>query len=424
MKQFKKILMLLLCTSFIMILSSCSFFSDKDLEINNKYNTKTTIETDLDGIYAQGVKGVETDKVANTLCFKNINYSENSVITNTYKTGGENENGFNVNGGNDYEATTSGNNYDLYVPNSASKTEKHVVILFIHGGAWVSGFKTDVNQYIYKFAEKGYIAATIKYTLLKREGEDTSLSIFRNLDEIDQCIKSIKKALIDLDFDTTKTELVVGGASSGAHLAMLYTYSRGDKSVLPIKFIIDAVGPVDLKEDSWKKFINPSEAVLSAGLGKDAIETQRTNGNLKELKVSGEDYYWNQYQTMRITLGFCGYPYPLSRAKETTDENEEEILYPNVASNSMTRVGGGEDLLSVTYWINSNKYPIICAYAGKDSIVGIAQYAKLEAKLLEYDIEHEYFYFKYNDHTEITEDEETYNNLINKIDEWCKKDTI
>ena len=90
----------------------------------------------------------------------------------------------------------------------------------------------------------------------------------------------------------------------------------------------------------------------------------------------------------------------------------------------MTKANGGEDSLSVTYWINNttNRYPIVCAYAGKDSVVGINQYATLEPVLDAKSINHEFVYFKNSDHTEISkkDDETQYNNLINKIINWCE----
>ena len=155
--------------------------------------------------------------------------------------------------------------------------------------------------------------------------DDPSLSIFRNLDEIDACIASIKSVLGELGFDTSKTNLVIGGASSGAHLTMLYAYSRGDKCPLPIKFLIDAVGPVDIKPENWKRFVNATDEVLDAGITASAIATQESNGNLRKLRVADTDesadpYYWNDYQTMRIANGMCGIPFSTIEIQNTTDD--------------------------------------------------------------------------------------------------------
>ena len=399
--------------------------NDDDMVVENHFNPpQEKSELDPDAVVAGGVVAKEIAQVPNAYCFKNIAYATEDSIANTYKVGGVNHTEYNVNNNEDYSATKASNNFDLYVPKTTPKNAKHTVILFIHGGAWVSGFKTDVNSYLYEFANKGYITATIKYSLLKRTMDDASLSIFRNLDEIDACIKMMKSVLEELGFDTTKTNLVIGGASSGAHLAMLYSYSRGQSAALPIKFLVDAVGPVDIKPNSWKRFITASDAVVNAGITKEAIQAQSDASNIGSLPIAGEGTIWCDYQTMRIANGMCGIPYTAEEVRASTDENQRNIVTPNDASNSMTKVGGGEDQLSVTYWMNRNatyKLPIVCAYAGKDSIVGINQFATLQATMDTLGTNYELYYFKNADHTEVGKenDETAYNGFVNKIVEWC-----
>lgn len=434
----KKRNFLVLLLGGLLCLSGCNvLFNEDDLEFENKYNPPVeTTEPDPDAVVINGVVGKESESVPDTLIFKSICYATDDKIANTYKEGGVNHTEYNVNGGVDYVGDED-NNYDLYVPNSVSKTDKHLVILFIHGGAWISGYKTDVNPYVYEFANRGFITATIKYTLLSEEMNDPSLSIFRDLDEIDACISSIKSSLDSLGFDTTKTQLAIGGASSGAHLTMLYSYSRGANCPLPIKFIIDAVGPVDIQPDSWKRFKNASEAVIEGGITKDAIADQETLGNLTSLTIAsttGESRQWNEYETMRIANGMCGLPFTLEKIEETTDENKENVVNPNEASASMLKANGGEELLSVTHFITSlNRIPIICAYGGKDAIVGINQYARLQNALdnAGYTSDnHKFIYFKNANHTDLRSEYDEYNeatcykDLIDQIDAWCKAETI
>ena len=417
----RKILLGLILGS-LLCLSGCSLFNDDDLAYENVYKPATVVpeeeEEDPNAIKVLGVTAKADENVPNTLCFTSVPYDDNGVIVNTYKNGGVNHMEYDINGNKDYEATRRTNNFDLYVPNSTLEKDKNLVILFIHGGAWVSGFKTDVNEYVREFAKKGYITATIKYTLLKRTMDDNSLSIFRDLDEIDACIKALKSALTELNLYNANTKLAIGGASSGAHLSMLYSYSRGNHSALPISFVIDAVGPVDIKPENWKAFIN-SETGTNAGLTYDSISNQ--GANLTELAIAGESptKNWNEYQTMRIANGMCGLPFTLEQVKQATNEDEEEIVNPNIASTSLTKVDGGEDQLSVTYWMNKgiNKFPIICAYGGQDSIVGIAQYAKLEKALDDNTIEHQYVYFKDQNHNQISKDKNptAYEEFLTKI---------
>ena len=89
----------------------------------------------------------------------------------------------------------------------------------------------------------------------------------------------------------------------------------------------------------------------------------------------------------------------------------------------MTMPDGGEDQLSVTYWLNKgiNNFPIICAYAGKDTVVGINQYATLQIALDNLNIQYGYTYFQNSKHEEITAefDEMKYNQLVGQIHTWC-----
>lgn len=433
MKKTRKLFPILLLTG-LLTLSGCSLFNDDDIAISNSYNPKTSQTEEEGGVMVEGVRATTREETGDdVLYFRSICYAVDGKVENTYKEGGVNHTEYNVNSGQDYEGKVTNFNYDLYVPNSASRTAKHTVILFIHGGAWVSGFKMQVNPYVQEFARRGYITATIKYTLLKKEMNDSSLSIFRNLDEIDACITSIKRALEDEDlgFDTTKTELVIGGASSGSHLAMLYSYSRGEHAALPIKFIVDAVGPVNIKPECWKRFRATDEesyqALVDGGIEYNKIQEEITNGNIVDLGIAGFDYSWNEYQTMRIANGMCGIPYSLDDVEASTDENKEEIVNPNEASNSMTKAGGGEDQLSVTYWMSpTNKIPMICAYAGKDPIVGINQFATLQHEMesngMVKGTDYEFFYFPNSSHEQITEDANptVYKAFIDKVDEWCQ----
>ena len=419
MKKSKYIIVSLLSA---MALTSCSLFKDDDIVVENHFNAKGQVEEQKEAEAKIGdVESQRVDDVPNALVFKNIVYSnkEGGKIENTYTTA----NGFkyNVNEGADYVADKNNNNFDLYVPDGADRSKDQNVVLFIHGGAWISGLKTHVNPYVKKFASEGYIAATIEYTLLNQEMNNTSLSIFRDLDEISACLSTMKKSLKELGFNESKLHLVLGGASSGAHLAMLYAYSRGVGHVCPfddIKFLIDVVGPTDIRADVWKKFVDPDDRENPNALRSGA--TQQGAGHLADLNIAGQTNTWNDYQTMKIANGMCGLPYPLSEVEASTHDNEtvddtSSPMYKSLVSNS----DSAEWLLSVTYHMNdTNKIPMICAYAGNDQVVGVSQFANLEAKMIDAGTEYEFVYFKNCGHVDLDSDETQYNELITKILNW------
>lgn len=381
---------------------------------------------------AGGVPAETHSNVPNAYYFDSIPYFDKTedgsyYVKNTYKNGGINHKEYNVNNGKDFKVLKQKNNFDLYVPRSLDKNANNTVVLFIHGGAWISGLKRDVNPYVHEFANRGYISATLKYTLLNADMNDTSLSVFRDLDEIDACINSIKLALEDLHFDTSKVNIAIGGASSGAHLTMLYTYSRGDNCPLPIKFIVNAVGPVDIKSEGWKCFNGNIEEALAPedALSYSKIEAQKAAGNLGTLPIAGQkdedknQIYWNEYQTLRISNGMCGLPFSLDTVKAASENKQDISDTSNEAYVSMSKANGGQDLLSVTYWMNKSatKYPMVCAYAGKDSIVGIAQYARLEKAMDDNGVDHDYVYFRNANHTDISKefDETHYKQFVGYI---------
>ena len=438
----KKNRLIILSALSVLALTSCSLFNDDDVDmkVENHFNSPeqasapATPKETVNGVGSQDVKLGDTD----ALLFKNVEYSntEDGKIKNTYTTA----NGFlfNTNNGEDYEVSSTDNNFDMYIPENLDRTLNHNVVLFIHGGAWVSGAKTHVNPYIKEFTKRGYIAATIEYTLLSKASltEDTmdddtlaknrTISIFRDLDEIDACIYTMKDCLVKLGFTGTLS-LVIGGASSGSHLAMLYSYSRGSESAFGApKFIINAVGPTDIKENVWKAFSFATEEDYNAALeGDDAlgytrIHNAETSGNLQPLKVSGAEFNWNEYQTMRIANGMCGFPFTPAQVSATTDEEKTTVnhtsdVYEDMVSNPVN----GESLLSVTNYIDSlHNIPMICGYGGHDSIVGIAQYANLQTALQDAGIDHVFYYFKDCGHTDLDKDETQYNNFMNKIVDW------
>ena len=451
----KKTRLILLSALTAMSLTSCSLFNDDDvnMKIENHFNSKEEASAPAqpkEAVNGVGSQDVKIDDNTNALLFKSMLYSNDEAdgvktIKNTYTTA--NGFAFNINNGEDYVANKTDNNFDLYIPDTESfdRTAPQTIVLFIHGGAWVSGLKTHVNPYVKEFVKRGFASATIEYSLLSKAAltEDSmdaetleknrSLSIFRDLDEIDACISTMKSCLIDLGF-TGALNLVIGGVSSGAHLTMLYSYSRGNHCPLPIKFIVNAVGPTDIQENVWKAFNMGSEEELNDALD-DGIEYPQISAlasadKLRQLQVSGADFDWNEYQTMRIANGMCGFAYTPDQISATTDDSatvkasaKSGELYQKLVSS----VNSGEKLLSVTNYITSaNKIPMICAYAGMDTIVGIGQFANLQNALESNgyvkDTDYTYFYFKTAGHINLDKEEEqtTYSAFINQIDTWLK----
>ncbi|MBQ3604565.1 MAG: alpha/beta hydrolase [Clostridia bacterium] len=140
------------------------------------------------------------------------------------------------------------NTMDIYVPESAYDNEHNGVILYIHGGSWTSGNKRDMAEKCVRFARKGYITATMNYTLYA-DGLFGKVTALTMCDEIDKAIEKIKAFSEEKKLNITK--LAVSGYSAGAHLSMLYGFSRADKSAIELVFTANQVGPSDFHAEVW-----------------------------------------------------------------------------------------------------------------------------------------------------------------------------
>lgn len=134
------------------------------------------------------------------------------------------------------------NTYDLFIPKHSQRRDSVAVMLFVHGGSWTGGDKKEMEFECCNAAKNGYLSATMNYHVA---ADDSPASMMGMLDEIQQCIAHVKQKTETLGYHVS--QMSIGGISAGGHLSMLYAYSRREQSPLPIAFVIDQVGPVDLR---------------------------------------------------------------------------------------------------------------------------------------------------------------------------------
>lgn len=141
---------------------------------------------------------------------------------------------------------------DMYLPKGRTKASP--AIIFIHGGAWKSGKRSDMKFYCVKFAEKGYVTATISYRLI---GEAS----------FPAAVHDVKCAVRWLRANATKYQvrpesIVASGNSAGGHLSMMIGYSDdpllegsgGNNEVgSGVCAVVNFYGPTDLTTNFAKK---------------------------------------------------------------------------------------------------------------------------------------------------------------------------
>jgi len=130
---------------------------------------------------------------------------------------------------------------DFYGPKNADGPLP--LLLFIHGGGWRSGKRSDYLVYLTSFAQKGYITATVSYRLMRD-------SIYpAAVEDVTDAVKWLFENGENYGYDPSRIALV--GGSAGAHLAMLAGYgwenrASRNNNTHRVKAVVEIYGPVDL----------------------------------------------------------------------------------------------------------------------------------------------------------------------------------
>lgn len=143
----------------------------------------------------------------------------------------------------DYE-NDNVNQYDLYIPSGLDKSENQYLILFIHGGSFNSGSKEDGESWCKYYATKGYITASVDYTL-QNQGKDASIYLMN--EEIENAVKAIKQKTEELGYHIAG--MAPCGVSAGGTLAMNLAYNGN--SAIPVKFVFQLAAPTYFAPSEW-----------------------------------------------------------------------------------------------------------------------------------------------------------------------------
>ena len=143
----------------------------------------------------------------------------------------------------EYE-NTNGHKYDLYIPSGLDKSQSQYLILFIHGGSFNSGAKEDGDAWCKYYATKGYITATVDYTL-QAHGQEASIYLMNS--EIESAVKAIKEQAEALGYRIAG--MAPCGVSAGGTLAMNLAYNGN--SEIPVKFVFQLAAPTYFEPSEW-----------------------------------------------------------------------------------------------------------------------------------------------------------------------------
>ena len=288
----------------------------------------------------------------------------------------------------EYKNNQNKNYFDLYIPywSTYEKDKNQGIIIFFHG---LGDTKSNVNYLCSRYTKCGYITAAIE-TNGCNNCTDKSFSPILNA--ISSAIKALKNKLVEIGFNPDKLELALYGISAGANTALIYSYSMANKCAIPIKFVIDNVGPVTMEPYAWYSLndLNDTLENLEIETIQSAIKTK------KLIPTYPNDIIYLNYMTF-----FVGDDYNKEQFEAMLDKNGK-IDYNNPDFINLKKK---YEKFCALYYINKNSVPTLCMYAGKDIGVSVMQYASLKKKLDENNVYNELVYMRYGGHD--TSDAET-----------------
>ncbi len=107
---------------------------------------------------------------------------------------------------------------DLYLPKKNNKQQRPAII-FVHGGGWGSGYRTNFAPFAVAMAEQGYVAATISYRL---SDEAKYPAAIHDAKAAIRWLRSNAKK-----YGVNTNQIAVAGGSAGGQIASLTGVTEG-----------------------------------------------------------------------------------------------------------------------------------------------------------------------------------------------------
>ncbi|AJW65159.1 acetyl esterase [Elizabethkingia miricola] len=152
---------------------------------------------------------------------------------------------------------------DVYLP--ADRSPETAFLVNIHGGAWTQGDKkydAKLSEYL---LSQGIAVANLNY----RYANSTDTHLPELLDDIDNVVKYLSSH--SKEWNTRKNGFSLSGGSSGAHVSLMYAYTKNPQ----IKTIIEMCGPVDFTDVQTLQYVKATNLL-------DVLD-----------KMSGNKVIWN-----------------------------------------------------------------------------------------------------------------------------------
>ena len=179
----------------------------------------------------------------------------------------------------DYAATQWGNMI-LFLPETTDAQTPTDVLFTIHGGAWVSGTAKIFYEDCRAAAEAGYIAVAMNYDKIFNGATAADM-----VNEIDTAIAALKAELDSRGIRYGK--LILAGHSAGAHIMLLYAYTRYETCPIEIAFVVSCCAPSDFLDTAKKPdtMVGLASYLIMSGLTKELITPLTAKRNADAIRA-------------------------------------------------------------------------------------------------------------------------------------------
>ena len=238
------------------------------------------------------------------------------------------------------------------------------LFLLIHGGAWIEGDKDSCTETATVAARDfGLVGAAINYHYIS-----DSVHMDTLMNDIDLALAKIKEMGAEKGINVNKVMFM--GFSAGAHMSLLYAYSKAETAPIKPVAVVSCAGPTDFTDESF--YIN------------------NDIGNS---------------ETMAALFSWAG---------------GKPFIY---ADRAKPEIKASLEAISPLSYVNASTVPTILNHGDKDTIVPYSNAVSLDSKLTEYGVPHHFNTYRNDGHglgNDKATDDVAYTHLIEYINTYLK----
>ena len=138
-----------------------------------------------------------------------------------------------------YLGDSTGPSLDIFLPADMEPGESLPVVVWVHGGAWISGCKENVAPYLEILAAHGYAVVGVGYSI------SPEASYPQALIELNSALGYLRERAGEFGFDPER--IVLAGDSAGAQLAAQLALTITDPDYAELTGLVPAAAPKHLR---------------------------------------------------------------------------------------------------------------------------------------------------------------------------------